>query len=252
MILASSVYSSLIDLTRADKRGLSLSEEEYSRLAGIVNERVYAKMYDEFETSTDNSYTMGTFKVLNHAIALGGAICSLPTDLYDLIGKPRIVDAGGVTRRCDLVTQLELDERTDDYLTKPSETYPCYVLGELDIAGDMVLHVYPTTIVGNIYIDYLRTPNVPFLDFYVNDATLERTYLAEGAMGVNIPSGYTYRDRTTGGPAIFKNSATIDWEFSDSDLPLILAIFAQMVGIALPDTGLIQVGNVEETKNFNK
>jgi hypothetical protein len=250
MILASTVYSAVIDLIRADKRGLSLSEDEYNRLSTTVNERVYAKMYGEFETSTDNSYTMGTFKVLNHAIALGGAACSLPADVYDIIGKPRISDAGGVTRRCDLVTQLELDERTDDYLTQPSETYPCYVLGELDVTDNLILHVYPITIAGNIYIDYLRVANTPYLDYYMNDATFGRTYLAEGAVNVNVPSGYTYRDKTTGGVAVFVNSQTVNWEYSDSELPLILSIFCQLIGITLPDAGLIQVGNVEEQKNF--
>lgn len=249
MILSSTVYSTLIDLIRADKRGLSLSEDEFNRIAIICNERLWAKKYKEFETSIDNIDTLAPFKVINYPIALGGAECSLPANYEDMISKPRVFDAGAVLRRLDLVSELELQERESDYLTKPSETYPVYTLGEVDVSDNIIMHVYPTTLAGNVYIDYLRKPVDPFLDYYVNDTTLERTYLAEGATAVNIPSGYTYRDTTTGGPAVFKNSATVDWEWGAAELPLILSIFAEIVGIQLPDAGLIQVGNVEEQKN---
>ncbi len=249
MILASTVYNALLDLIRVDKRGLSLSEDEYNRLSVIVCNRVFSKKYKEFETTTDNIGTFAPFKVIDHAIALAGATCPLPADYYNIMGKPRIVDDDGVTRRCDLVSQLELDERTDDYLTQPSQRRPVYTLGELDASDYVVLHVYPVTITGNITIDYIKEPADPFLDYYMNDTTFERTYLVAGALAVNVPSGYTYRDKTIGGTTVYVNSATVNWEFSDDDMPLILAVFAQLVGIALPDAGLIEVGNVEEQKN---
>ncbi len=254
MILSSTVYSTLIDLLRADKRGLSLSEDEFNRVAIICNERVWAKKYKEFETSIDNIDTLAPFKVINYPIALGGAECSLPANYEDMISRPRVTDAGGTLRRLDLVSELELQERESDYLTKPSETYPVYTLGEVDVSDNIILHVYPITLAANVYIDYLRKPVDPYLDYYVNDTTLERTYLAEGATAVNIPAGYTYWDNTThtevtGGAAVFRNSATVDWEWGAAELPIILSIFAQIVGIQLPDAALVQVGNVEEQKN---
>jgi hypothetical protein len=250
MILSSTVYQTLVDLIRADKRGLTLSEDEYNRLSVVVNERVFAKKYKDFETSTSNIGLLAPLKVIDYPIVLGGAEASLPADYHDMIGKPRIVDDTAVTRRCDLVSQLELDERTDDFLTQPTQKRPVYTLGELDGSDNLILHVYPTTITGNITIDYLRTPNTPFLDYYMNDTTFERTYLDEDAVTpVNIPAGYTYRDGTTGGPLVTVVSNTVNWECNNDELSLILAIFASLVGISLPDELLIQAGNIEEQKS---
>jgi len=250
MILSSTVYQTLVDLIRADKRGLTLSEDEYNRLSVIVNERVFAKKYKDFETTTSNIGLLAPLKVIDYPIALGAAECSLPADYHDMIGKPRIIDDTAVTRRCDLVSQLELDERTDDFLTQPTQAKPVYTLGEVDDSGNIILHVYPITITGNITIDYLRTPNTPFLDYYVNDTTLGRTYLDEDALAaINIPTGYTYRDGTTGGPLVTVISHTVNWECNNDELSLILAIFASLVGITLPDELLIQAANIEEQKS---
>jgi hypothetical protein len=248
MIEAYKIYDAVTNLIRADKRGKSLSIDEFNRLAVAVNQRVFAKMYDNFETTTENIGTLAGFKVIDHAIALGGATCSLPADYYEMIGKPRILD-GASTRRCDLVSQLELDERTDDYLTQPTARHPVYTLGEMDVTDNLILHVYPTTIAGNITIDYLREPAEPYLDYMVLDSTLVSTYMVAGAMAVNIPSGYTYRDGTTGGVAVFKNSATVEWEWTTGEMSLILALFAELIGIQLPDQFLTQIGNAEELKN---
>jgi hypothetical protein len=71
--------------------------------------------------------------------------------------------------------------------------------------------------------------------------------MATGAT-VSVPAGSTYRDGTAGGGAGIV-SQTINWEWSDSDLSMILAMFAQMIGLALPDPLLIQAGNTDEQKN---
>jgi hypothetical protein len=247
MIKTEDVYKSLLTLIREDRRGLALSEDEFNRLARICNERVLNKKQEEFETDTDNIDTLARFKTLETPIVLVAGSCSLPSDYRDIIGKPRIVDSGGITRRCDLVSQLEKDERTDDYLTQPTQTYPVYTIGDSDISENLILHVYPTTITGNITIDYLRNPQIPFLDYFINDTTLVATYMVADAVAVPIPAGYTYRDKTPG--ATSKDSLTKEFEWDDMDMQLILSIFCELYGIALPDNFLVQVSNAEEIKN---
>jgi hypothetical protein len=245
MLLCSTVYDTLIDILRADKRGLALSPDEFSRLAKIVNERVYAKYYADFESNTDNIDVMGGFKVLNLNVALAGGVGSLPATYYQLIGKPRTVDSGGVTRRVDLVSSIELACRQDDFLTQPTTTHPCVMFGGLDGSDNLEINVYPTTI-ASIYIDYLRTADVPYLDYYTNDTTLVVTYMASGAT-VSVPLGSTYRDGTAGGGAGIA-SLTTNFEWSNSDLPLIVAIFCELLGIAYPDQLLIEAGEINEQK----
>lgn len=248
MISASTVYETLLDLIRADKRGLSLSIDEYNRMSSVINQKLFALKYKDFETTTDNIGALAGFKVLDASIALVGAECSLPALYYEMIGKPRITDSGGTVRRCDLVSQLELDERTDDNLTQPSQTYPVYTIGELDGSDNLILHVYPTTITGNVIINYLREPQTPYLDYYINDTTLVRTFLDEAEVVV-IPVGSTYSDGTAGDGATPVTSDSMDWEWSDSELAEILSMFCSMLGITYPDQVLLQGGNAEEIKN---
>jgi len=248
MILASTLYETLLELIRADKRGLSLSEEEYSGLSNVVNERIYSIRYKEFENSTDNISAMAPFKVINLPIVLVAAECSLPGSYYNMIGKPRIVDDDTITRRCDLVSQMELDERTDDYLTQPTQTYPVYTLGELDVSDNIILHVYPNDITGNVNIDYLRKANTPYLDYYVDDTTLNRFYLDADDMAAEVPAGATYRDGTAGLTLV--ESLTVDWEWGNDEIPLILSMFTELMGITLPDQLLVEAGNLLETKNI--
>jgi hypothetical protein len=244
MIECSYVYDLLLAQIRADKRGLSISISEFNDFARIVNERVYAKYYDDFENSTDNISAMAGFKVLNYTVALTAGVGSLPSDYYDLIGKPR-TSLAGVTKRVDLVSSLELDDRLDDYLTQPTTSHPCAILAGTDANGYTKIVVYPTTITS-VDVDYLQEATTPFLDYYVNDTTLVTTYMAESAT-VAVPSGSTYRTGTAGGGAGIV-SQTVNFEWDISDTFLILSMFASMIGLTLNDSVMMQVGSVNEEK----
>jgi hypothetical protein len=146
-----------------------------------------------------------------------------------------------------MVSQLEYDERYEDYLTQPSETYPVFTLGELDGSDNIIMHVYPTTITGTVTFDYLKTAATPIYDYYVNNTTLVVTYMDAGTT-VTIPSGSTYRNGTAGDGATTFTSTSADWDWDDEDLELILSIFCKLIGIAMPDELTIQSGNLEEAK----
>ena len=246
MIPVEDVYDSLLVLLREDKRGLALSPSEYNFFAEIVNERVYQKKLKDFETSTDNIDSLAKFKVLGATETLVAGEATMPDDYYQIIGKPRIVNNTPATRRCDLVSQLELDEREEDYLTDPSETYPVYTLGELD-GDDLIMHVYPTTITGDVTFDYLKTAATPFYDYYVNNSTLVVTYMDSGTAPA-LSSSYTYRDKTVGDGVTTFTSLSEDWDWDTEDMELILSIFTQLLGIALPDQFVLEAGTLEETK----
>jgi hypothetical protein len=244
MLLCSTIYDALVDIIRADRRGLTLSPDEFSRMAVIVNQRIYARYYSNFEASADNIDVMGGFKIIHENIALVAGVGSLPVDYYQFIGKP-ITNTG---RYVDLVSSLELAERTDDYLTQPTITYPCAILGDQDALDNTQIRIYPVDpAITSIYLDYLRITATPYLDYYTDDDTLVVTFMSEGAT-VNVPTGSTYRDGTPGGGAGI-GSLTKDFEWSDSDLPLIIAMFCQLIGVAIPDELLVKVGNLDEQKN---
>lgn len=250
MILASDVYNLLLDITREDKRGNAFSIDEFNRVAKIVNQKVFDKYYAQFEESVANSDALGRFKKFDQPLSLGlnalatARTASLPSDCLQLIGRPRSVDSG-TYRPLDICTTLEVAERNDDYLTAPSTTYPICQLGGLDASDNGKIMVYPPTIT-TIYIDYLRSPEIPFLDYYVNNTTFNYTFMAEGAT-VLVPATCTAR---TGVSGINVTSATINFEWDEAELALIVALFMQYIGVQLPDQMLLQAGTAEEIKTI--
>ena len=65
MLSCSTVYNLLISQIRADGRGLALSPDEFNRFAPVVNERLYSKYLETFETNTD---TIGALEVLRSLV----------------------------------------------------------------------------------------------------------------------------------------------------------------------------------------
>ena len=237
------VYQALLDLVRKDARGSSLSVDEFNRVSNIVNQRVLSDYFATLEEGIESSNDIGAYKVLDYSLAISGGKATLPANYYQLIGEPYYVDSTLGTRYFDVVTSLEHAKRERNSVSKSTAKYPTCLIGSEDSNGDIEIRVYPTTIT-TIYIDYIRTTATPFLDYYVNTTTLQKTYLAAGVQNVVIASPYVYRDGTTG----TKNSASVDWDYSDSDLPLILSYFVQILGLQLPDNALVEIGKIDKSE----
>lgn len=248
MIYTVDVYNTILDAAREDKRGNGLSVEEFNRACRVVNQKIFDKYYETFEETSGNSDALGRFKKFDQPVsltlnALGTArYGSLPSNCVQPIGRPRSL-YDGIYRPHDIVTTLEASERNSDYLTAPTETYPICQLGDMDSSDIMRIFVYPPTITS-VYLDYLRAPEVPYLDYYVNNTTLNFTFMAEGANTV-IPAGSTSRSGVSG---IAVASLTKNFEWDDAEFPLIMAMLMQFLGISLPDQLLLSAGTAEELK----
>ncbi len=243
MLYGSVIYNTLLSKIRKDARGLSLSIDEFNLAAVVVNQRVMDRYYADFEDSLDVSNNLGSLKKFDTALTLVSGVTTLPFDYYSLIGLPYYYDSGGVRRNIDIISSLEYSNREGDYLTKATLKHPTCVIGGDGSNDTTQIHFYPTTL-STVYINYLRVTDAPFLDYYVNTDTLEYTFLAANAQNVSIVDPYVYRDGTTG----TKNSQTIEWEWGSGDLPFIVSLFLQEMGITLPDEGLLIAGQNEENK----
>lgn len=257
MIYISDLYNLFLNQIRTDARGLSFSPDQFNLLISPVNNEVYDDYLEGFEENIDNIDDLAYFKVHNYSIALaavGGVMTGiLPVNYYRMIGKPRIVDSGSITRPVDIVTTYEDAVREDDYLTKASETHPTCTIGGVDANLRTRIRVRPATIT-TIYIDYMRAfltggePAIPYLDYYTNDTTKVITFLAETSTAQSIPAGYTYRDGTVGGAAVTVTSRTKNLVWGVSDIPLLIGKLIKHAGYQLPDEGLVQAGIAEEIK----
>lgn len=245
MIYSYVVYERLLDVIRKDKRGRSLAPEEYNSIAPLVNETVFKKHYSQFESTPENSNTMGSFRVIGESVAIAGGVGALPASFYAMSGSPYYTDAGGVIRFLDLVSDAEHAWRQQDYLTQSSLTYPTYRLGIANTAGDKQIYVSPAAGINPIVIDYIRIPNTPILDYYINDTTLLYTWGGEG-VDMSVPAGSTSMSGVAGAAVVA--STTVNWEFDNEDLPLIINLFLKYMGINLPSPELFEGGTVLEDK----
>jgi hypothetical protein len=164
-------------------------------------------------------------------------------------GKPYYTDVNGVTRYLDLVSDMEHAWRQGDYLTQSSLTHPTYRFGTATSGGVKQIFVSPTAGINPIYVDYVRIPSTPILDYYINNADLNYHWLSVG-VNADIPVGCTAMNGTVG--AAIVASQTINWEFNSDDIPLIMALFLQYAGIQIPDPVLYEGGTLQEQKIDSK
>ena len=258
MIYVEDVYNLLLTSIRKDVRGKSISVDQFNEIAKQVNLELFEDYYKEFEKNIESSDTLAKFKVFDTQVVVTAdinnlaAVGVLPANYYHIIGKPRRYAVAG-TVRIDVVSTYENAEREDDYLTQPTTTHPTCMIGGVygSLPEYKQIRVYPYNIGSPIYIDYLKIPQTPFLDYYISDTNLTYTYLAEAAT-VPVPLGYTYRDGTAGGAAVSVYSYTKDFDWDDEDMSLIMAKFMSIVGIQLPDEVLVQAGAMNEAKITGK
>jgi hypothetical protein len=242
MIYCSQIYDTLVSIVRKDKRGLSLSIDDFNNAVVQVNQRIYRLNYSNFESSKLSMDEMDSFKVIGHQIALDGTgKGTLPTEYFHLAGNPYWTHPTAGRRQIDLITSLEHGARELDYLTKASALYPTAYMGAGTTAEDMSIHVTPVTCTP-IYIDYLREVDTPFLDYYVNNTTLDITYMATG--NVVVPAGYTTRAGTLGPNTVA--SATKNFEWHEHDIPAIVNLFLGVIGIQLEAQDLTQISGAYE------
>jgi len=241
------VYQSVLNAIRKDKRGLSLSLDEYNFYSRIVDKKVIIAFMSRWEDDIEITSHAGFLKVPDYPITLVQGIGVLPSNYFRIMGDPTYVDADGNTTHIDVITSKERTYRERDYLTKATLKNPTCVIGGQDSLQKMQIRVYPASITS-ILIDYVRDTVSPFLDYYINDTTLQTTYLTKGQT-LTLPFGCTYRDGTQSGTI---TSTTQDWEWDLHELPWIVSYFLQELGVTLPDELLIQVGKVESAELQNK
>ena len=252
MLLVSDVYQLLIDSLRVDERGLNVEVEEYNRWIRLVNQEIYDEYLRDFEEGIDSTDDLAFLKVHSYEIPLtaqasrGIAYGTMPSDYYQIIGKPWTL-SGTSRRPVDIVTEFEDGSREDDFLTMATTLYPTCRVGGVNGAGDIQIKVRPQTITS-IYLSYLKTVAVPYLDYYLSDTTGIKTFLPESAVAQSLPLGYTYRTGTIGGVGVTVTSLTRDFTWGEGDLGLILAKLLQKVGAALPDKGIQESSLAEEIK----
>jgi len=243
MISVSYVYDTIQTLIRKDQKGNSFSISEFNRLAKAVNYELYNFFADKVGESSKYREAVKNFITLQEAISLTSGVGDIPTDYGRLLGQPYLVSGSDVIP-VDEMEETEKAWRLRDTLTKPTASYPACIIGGVDGGGVSQITVYPNTI-STVYIDYLSIPATPILDYYITSTGLY-VYLDQGATGVSVPAGAVYSDGTPG--PVSKDSQTIDFEWDEDQIPILIDMLLQKAGIVLDSQIPIEYGVAKQTK----
>lgn len=231
---------------KRERYGSTVSPSDLNRFLALAHAEEVNAMKSQMEVNRGVVDSMRTFVEREFAAAPNGylSISSLGSTYLSFLGMQR--KNGSRWEDCDELTQLEVQDREYNAITKPTVDYPvCYPHGG-------AIYIEPTPEAGDnaVRISYLRRPNAPRVDAYVNvqkqlvwlgvDDEVESTaidtdFLAYGWDGVALPLSGT-------SPAYYESS-TVEFEWPDEvNRVNILKRVLVLCGVTVPDELAIQYG----------
>lgn len=131
---------------------LKVSVESFNALIKRSNIEYLNFRYEKWEESRSESDDLKFLKDVNESEAVVAGLWTIPANFYRLSSIS--VDTAGTPTYCDMITDMELQERLIDSLTEPSTTYPVCTVDSGNI------RFYPSTITS-ADINYIRYPATP-------------------------------------------------------------------------------------------
>ena len=229
-------------LLKRERNGSTVSPSDLNRFIEMAHaEEVYA-MKSLMEANQDVSDAMRTFINVEYQAATSGVVnlSALSGTYLKLLGAQR--KNGTRSEDCDVVTQLEWQDREYNSITAPTVDYPiCYVSG-----STINFRPFPEAGANGVRISYLRHPLVPKVDAYINlqgeivwlgvgstvaDSLIDTDFLSYGWDGTAL----TIVNNTY-------TSTTVEFEWSDEmNRVNILKRVLILCGVTVPDTLAIEI-----------
>jgi len=188
-----------------------ISPEEFNLAAEIAQLTLYSEKEAVFMQTKKIGADMLPFSTMADATPAGGTV-SYPSDFRHLI---RAYIKASFKRLEDL-TQAEIADAMDSEIVVPSPSYPALVM------RDDNLYVYPTSLVNEITIEYLKTPTAPDWKYTVVS---------------NRP--------------VYNPTGTVDFGFDEALFLELSTRILQHMGINLKDTDLASYMQVHQQKEAN-
>jgi len=236
------LYNLINFAIRKDKKGQPLTRERYSLILNTSGREYQEILYDQYERTNEMSDSLRRFKVEKTGAQLSftGYAIDLPTN-YVHWGALYYKKDGTTVKPVEKLTDDTFVMRQDSYIEAPSSSYPVCKL-----STDYIKYLPQSLDQNNFTFDYLRYPDTPFYDYYI-DVNGVPHYLAAGAVhtwttGEEDSSGNVH----TTGDADW-NSLTVELDFNDEDKLKVAAKMMQAVGVPINDAGVFTYA--EQLKN---
>ena len=185
----------------AQARGVNKTAKEgFNVLIERANLEYLNFRYEQWEETRSESDDLKFLKDVNESEALVAGVWAIPANFYRLSSVS--VDTAGTPTYCDVITDMELQERLIDSLTQPSTTYPVCTVDSANI------RFYPSTITS-ADINYIRYPATP-----------------------------VYVDKLDSGIYVYDSASSTEFEWPDSCAPDLIKLMMWYLGIDV-DEGVV-------------
>jgi hypothetical protein len=238
------IYEFVTTILRKEKNGSVLDPNRFNLM---LKESMWEKVNDEYrkyELSQIISDTLQDLKATSIISIDNNGEFKLNNLLLDDYWHPsalRYDDTGAVTRKIEIVTDLEYTNRLSSVLLQPDETFPIAKFYR-NSSYNLVIKFYPLTN-NTANFDYLRIPPNPFFDYYIN-ANDEIIYMEPGT-DHTLTAGEKYRDGTTVG---LVSSISVELPFPEGDRLDVSYMILQKLGIPVKEQLAVEYGAVREGK----
>lgn len=235
------IYDLILATMKKDVRGNILSPADYNLYLENKNEELFNLELKVFEENSDSTDALEQLKTKD------AGIVSMPHDLPVNYGKATAlwyIDIDLNEIKADEVTELEYQNRKNNYITKPTAKHPVYRIREGKI--------YPDPATSDTWdFEYIRYPLTPYLDFYYdvngNFVPLDAGEVHVWTTGETDSNGDV---RTFGDPDY--NSLTVEFEWKNREILSIFNMVLALVGVSINKQELSQYGMFNEQKSEQK
>lgn len=223
----------LVDrLTKKEQRGNVISGDDFNTFLRISQAEHFDAQKRKAEQTGDIVDSLRAFITIVNVVTSSG-VSSIPSNYGKLISMTRMYGSDYV--KCDVVTQMEKEDRLSNSLTEGTSKHPiCSIDGTS-------FRFIPAS---DAYIKYIyyKKPDDPLLDWYI-DNNDEYQYLAASAVHVWV-TGETDSSgtvHTTGDVNYTSTTVELEW-LDDYDRVAIAYRLLTKVGVTIPSNLAIELG----------
>ena len=203
-----SVYKSVLVILEQEKRGV-LTPTEFNKIATQAQQEIFTQYFDELNQllrmpQTSLAYA-DRMALLDEKISLFKREESLPLTSGKATLPTQVQELGSVVyndREVQRIQKHELYTTNQSPLTAPTEYYPVYIY------ENKVVTIYPTTVTGEVEVNYLKYPNDPKWGFTIDP---------------NL------------GNYVYNSISSVDFELHQSDQPLLIDKVLGYAGVMTKD-----------------
>jgi hypothetical protein len=235
----------LVDrLTKKEQRGNIINGEDFNTFLRISQAEHFDSEKRKAEATSDIIDSLSAFIVTYTGATTGGtgliAKSSLASPYAKLLSAQRLNTTDFV--RCDIVSQLELEERLSNSLTVGTNKHPIVSIEDDNFR-------FSPSANKNIKIIYYKQPTDPVLDWYI-DVNDNIVYLAAAEVHtwVTGETDSVGTEHTTGETDYTSLTTELEWSDNSDRITIAYRMLSKM-GITIPNNMALEFGVSETMKS---